>query len=395
MGNPWKQRELGEIVERVTRKNLNFESELPLTISAQHGLINQNEYFDKRIASANISGYYLIKNGEFAYNKSTSNDAPWGAIRRLDRYQNGVLSTLYIVFRIISEAKVNSNFLVSYFEGDGWHKEVQAVAAEGARNHGLLNITPGDFFKIKLYIPQTLKEQKLIGELFQMLDDLITLHQRKLDLLKKQKEGLLQKMFPKPGSDVPEIRFPGFTEPWKQRKLGDLGKCRSGIGFPDSEQGGKTGIPFYKVSDMNNLGNELEMVNANNYVTQEQINQRRWKPVVEVPAMLFAKVGAAVFLNRKRLCLKPFLMDNNTMAYSFGKEWDQLFGKIAFDIIDLPSLVQVGALPSYNASDVEGISVYLPESKKEQHKIGAFFKEVDNLITLHQRNKWRFYYYKL
>lgn len=176
---PWKQRELGEIVERVTRKNLNFESELPLTISAQHGLINQNEYFDKRIASANISGYYLIKNGEFAYNKSTSNDAPWGAIRRLDRYQNGVLSTLYIVFRIISEAKVNSNFLVSYFEGDGWHKEVQAVAAEGARNHGLLNITPGDFFKIKLYIPQTLKEQKLIGELFQMLDDLITLHQRK------------------------------------------------------------------------------------------------------------------------------------------------------------------------------------------------------------------------
>lgn len=178
MGNPWKQRELGEIVERVTRKNLDFESELPLTISAQHGLINQNEYFDKRIASANISGYYLIKNGEFAYNKSTSNDAPWGAIRRLDRYQNGVLSTLYIVFRIISEAKVNSNFLVSYFEGDGWHKEVQAVAAEGARNHGLLNITPGDFFKIKLYIPQTLKEQKLIGELFQMLDDLITLHQR-------------------------------------------------------------------------------------------------------------------------------------------------------------------------------------------------------------------------
>lgn len=82
------------------------------------------------------------------------------------------------------------------------------------------------------------------------------------------------------------------------------------------------------------------------------------------------------------------------MAYSFGKEWDQLFGKIAFDNIDLPSLVQVGALPSYNASDVEGISVYLPEPKKEQHKIGAFFKEVDNLITLHQRNKWRFYYGK-
>lgn len=96
----WKQRKLGEIVNRITRKNSKLISELPLTISAQQGLIDQNEFFDKRVASKDVSGYYLIKNGEFAYNRSTSNDAPWGAIKRLDRYENGVLSTLYIVFMV-------------------------------------------------------------------------------------------------------------------------------------------------------------------------------------------------------------------------------------------------------------------------------------------------------
>lgn len=96
----WEQRKLGDLVERITKKNQDLLSELPLTISAQYGLIDQKEFFDKRVASKDISGYYLIKNGEFAYNKSTSTDAPWGAIKRLDRYETGVLSTLYIVFGI-------------------------------------------------------------------------------------------------------------------------------------------------------------------------------------------------------------------------------------------------------------------------------------------------------
>ena len=99
--NDWEQRKLGDLVDRVTRKNQDLVSELPLTISAQYGLIDQNEFFDKRVASKDVSGYYLIENGEFAYNKSTSTDAPWGAIKRLDRYENGVLSTLYIGYGCI------------------------------------------------------------------------------------------------------------------------------------------------------------------------------------------------------------------------------------------------------------------------------------------------------
>ena len=186
-------------------------------------------------------------------------------------------------------------------------------------------------------------------------------------------------------TEKPSIRFCGFDDAWEQRKLGEVGKARSGIGFPDIEQGGTSGTPFFKVSDMNNDGNENEMNVANNYVTDAQITARRWSPIEEVPAIFFAKVGAAVMLNRKRLCRFPFLLDNNTMAYSLGKDqWDADFAKALFETVDLTSLVQVGALPSYNAGDVEAMEIMLPDVS-EQHQIGAYFRQLDHLITLHQR----------
>ena len=177
--NDWEQRKLGKLVDRVTRKNQDLVSELPLTISAQYGLIDQNEFFDKRVASKDVSGYYLIENGEFAYNKSTSTDAPWGAVKRLDRYENGVLSTLYIVFGIKENNPVDSDFLVSYYSTNLWHKGIHEIAAEGARNHGLLNIAPADFFETELTMPQDIEEQKKIGKYFEELERLITLHHRK------------------------------------------------------------------------------------------------------------------------------------------------------------------------------------------------------------------------
>ena len=191
----WEQRKLGDIVERITRKNTNNESDLPLTISAQYGLIDQNEFFDKRIASKDVSGYYLVKNGEFAYNKSTSNDAPWGAVKRLDRYKNGVVSTLYIVFSIRDSNTTDSDFLATYYDTDRWHSGIQAVAAEGARNHGLLNISASDFFNTTLKMPADIEEQRKIGAFFKEIDNTITLHQRKVEALQKLKKSLLQQMF--------------------------------------------------------------------------------------------------------------------------------------------------------------------------------------------------------
>ena len=245
-------------------------------------------------------------------------------------------------------------------------------------------ITGTMFSEMEFIIPDEL-EQDIIGEFFQTIDSLLSIHQHKLDKLENLKKAYLSEMFPAGGERVPKRRFPGFEGEWEQMLLGKIGKAQSGIGFPDSEQGGKVGIPFYKVSDMNNNGNEHEMVFANNYVTLEQMSQRGWKAIHDVPAIFFAKVGAAVLLNRKRLCRVPFLMDNNTMAFSLDtSKVDTNFAKTMFETVDLTSLVQIGALPSYNTRDVESISVLVPATK-EQKQIGDFFHKLDNSISLQKQ----------
>ncbi len=217
--DPWEQRKLGDVARRVTRKNENRDSDLPLTISAQYGLVDQRTFFNNQVASKDMSGYFLLHKGEFAYNKSTSTDSPWGAIKRLEKYDMGCVSTLYICFELLSG---DPDFLVTYYETDRWYKAVQLIAAEGARNHGLLNIAPDDFFETQICIPKRIDEQRQIGAFFDRLDSLITLHQRKYDKLCVLKKSMLDKMFPKGGSLYPEIRFAGFTDPWEQRKLGEL-----------------------------------------------------------------------------------------------------------------------------------------------------------------------------
>lgn len=231
----------------------------------------------------------------------------------------------------------------------------------------------------------SIDEQHKLGILLSRIDNTLQLHERKCEELTLIKKALLQKLFPKKEEVRPEVRYKNFSDAWEQRKLGDLGKAKSGFGFPESEQGGKEGVPFFKVSDMNLKGNEFEMTTATNYVTHEQISLKKWKPIEEVPAIFFAKVGAAVLLNRKRLCRLPFLLDNNTMAFSFDvQKLDIDFTVSLFSKINLPALAQVGALPSYNTKDVESIKVYIP-SLEEQKKIGVYLKKINNLIALHQR----------
>ena len=168
---------MGDIAQRITRKNED-ESDLPLTISAQYGLVDQRTFFNNQVASKDMSGYYLLREGEFAYNKSTSGDSPWGAVKRLEKYEKGCVSTLYICFGLQG---ADPGFLVTYYETDRWYKAVQMIAAEGARNHGLLNIPPDDFFDTVLTLPSSRGEQNRIGTLFARLDSLITLHQRKVE----------------------------------------------------------------------------------------------------------------------------------------------------------------------------------------------------------------------
>lgn len=218
----WEQRKLSEVCERVVRKNKNYESDLPLTIASQFGLIDQRDFFGKIVAAKDMSNYYLLKKGEFAYNKSYSKGFDFGSIKRLNNYELGCLSTLYICFKIASN-RVESDYLEVYFDTLNWYKDIMSICAEGARNHGLLNVDTKAFFEeVNVDIPREILEQKNIASSLEKVEKLITLHQRKYDALKVMKKTLLSKMFPKDGETTPEIQFSKFEEDWGKIEFGKL-----------------------------------------------------------------------------------------------------------------------------------------------------------------------------
>lgn len=358
----WEQRKLEDLVDRVTRKNQDLVSELPLTISAQYGLIDQNEFFDKRVASKDVSGYYLIENGEFAYNKSTSTDAPWGAVKRLDRYENGVLSTLYIVFGIKKNNPVDSDFLVSYYSTNLWHKGIHEIAAEGARNHGLLNIAPADFFETELTIPQDIEEQKKIGKYFEELERLITLHQRKCEETKKLKKYMLQKMFPQNGQTVPEIRFAGFTDAWEQRKLGEIAIEILAGGDIDKEKVVDDGTyPIYA----NALTNDGIVGYYNDYYR------------VKAPAVTVTGRGEVGHAQARMTDFTPVVR-----LLAIRSNHDCYFLENAINNQNV--VVESTGVPQLTVPQLSSYDICFPKDIREEEKIGAYYKKLDNLITLHQ-----------
>lgn len=190
----WEEKRLGDIFKRITNKNI-INNQNVLTISAQYGLVSQFDYFHKSVAASNLSNYYLLKRGDFAYNKSRSQGYPYGAIKPLRLYDEGVVSTLYICFRKKCCDIVDS-FFEHYFETELINEEIGKIAQEGARNHGLLNISTDDFFnKVVLLIPSP-SEQKMIAECLSSIDRTIRLYSEKTSQLEQQKKGIMQQLFP-------------------------------------------------------------------------------------------------------------------------------------------------------------------------------------------------------
>ncbi|ETU52940.1 hypothetical protein P022_01910 [Enterococcus faecalis EnGen0422] len=365
---------MGRVVERVTRKNKELKSTLPLTISAQEGLIDQNVFFNKSVASRDVSGYYLIYNGEFAYNKSYSNGYPWGAIKRLNRYDMGVLSTLYIIFK---PKNIDSNFLEKYYDTSCWYHEVSKHAAEGARNHGLLNIAASDFLRTELTVPKSVEEQRKVGNFLKQLDDTITLHQRKLEQLKELKKAYLQVMFPAKDERVPKVRFAAFEGEWAHRKLGEITESFSG-GTPTAGKSEYYGgdIPFIRSGEISSDSTEL-------FITENGLNSSSAK-MVKVGDILYALYGATSgevgiskitgAINQAILAIRPSKNDNSYLIIQWLRKQKNT----------IISTYLQGGQGNLSSSIVKNLIIMLPQNKEEQEKVGIFFKRLDDIITLHQ-----------
>ena len=303
----WVRVRFDNFTERILRKNKNNISSLPLTISAQYGLVDQITFFNKIIASKDMSNYYLLKKGEFAYNKSYSSDYPWGAIKRLDNHEQGALSSLYICFA--PQNNVNSDFLLQYFESPKWHKEVAEIAVEGARNHGLLNISVQDFFKTHHYIPYTKQEQNKIATFLSLLDERIATQNKIIEKLESLIKGLNDTLYAQYGS----VKSTSFAE---------LGHSYSGLSGKSAEDFGK-GKPF--ITYLNVYSNSIINEKEYQYVSIEEGEKQNKVKYGDVLFTLSSEtpneVGiGAVYLGEDEVYLNSFCfgihIENKKLTYS-------------------------------------------------------------------------------
>lgn len=225
----------------------------------------------------------------------------------------------------------------------------------------------------KLHYP-TLKEQNKISDLLIMLNNKIELLEQKHKLYDDFKKYLMQQIF------TQKLRFADFNNSsWKDYKFKDLGTVKSGVGFSNKYQGHlDLDYNFYKVSDMNLKGNEKVMTRSNNTIDDNLLKDIGVK-LIENPSIIFAKVGEAIFLNRKRIAKQPFLIDNNMMAFSPNENVDLEFMYYLATSINFGKYAQTGALPSYNASDIYSIKCKIPPIE-EQKRIGKLLSLADNKI---------------
>lgn len=188
----WNYLDFDEVFERVARKNTVGNGNV-LTISGEYGLIGQRQFFNKSVASADLTGYTLLHRGEFAYNKSYSSGYPMGAIKPLLAYDAGVVSSLYLCFRLRPNVDASFDFFRHYFESGMLNEGIGGIAQEGARNHGLLNVSIGDFFKLRLHVPDA-DEQRAIANIINAAEEEEQLHLKRLSVLRAEKQALMQQL---------------------------------------------------------------------------------------------------------------------------------------------------------------------------------------------------------
>lgn len=370
---------LGDLCERVVRKNTDNQSKLPLTISSIDGLVDQRDYFNKIVAAKDMSGYYLLKRGEFAYNKSYSVGYDYGSIKRLNRYDEGCLSTLYICFAIKSDL-IDSDYLEWFFNSLFWYKEMPNICAEGARNHGLLNVDTDEFFNLSITYPVDIEEQKKIAKILNSLDAKIASEKIETEKLKNLKSSMLTKMFPKEGKKVPEIRFDGFTDDWEQRKWIDVVNISTEMVNPTT--GAYDNMPHIAPGNIESFtGRILDNVKT---VKEEQLisGKFRFRPDDVVYGKINPQLGKYFYATVNGL--------TSADAYVFNGK-NGLNQKFLFSLIQTSdffnysvSVSKRSGMPKINRDELNAYSFYMP-SEEEQEKIGSSLLQLDNLITLHQR----------
>lgn len=361
----WSVVSFDDKFDRLDRKN-DEDNQNVLTISAQQGLISQQDYYNSSYASENKKGYSLLYKGDFSYNKSYSGDYLYGAIKRLDKYEKGIVSPLYICFE--PKVSTNSEFYLQYFEAGLFNGEIYKIAQEGARNHGLLNVSVTDFFKTHLVNPSS-EEQQKIAEILMQCDKVIELKQKRIEEERKLKKSLMQKLL-HPDSG---IRLPGFKGVWKETCIGDITELYSG-GTPKSSEmenyADESGIPFIRSGEISSSYTEL-------FLSEIGYKNSSAK-MVKKGDLLYALYGANSgdcfiskidgAINQAILCIKSKSEDIKYIYYVLSNSREKI-----------TSVYLQGGQGNLSATIIKKLKIALP-SLVEQKAIVSVLKSKDTII---------------
>ena len=369
--DPWEQRKLENYVVVSTTKNVDskFGKEDVLSVSGEYGVVNQITFQGRSFAGASVSNYGVVNTGDVVYTKSPLNSNPYGIIK-VNKGIPGIVSTLYAIYH--PRDNVYANFIQVYFEQhERMNNYMHPLVNKGAKND--MKVTAENALKGMVTFPSR-EEQYVISAFFSRLDSLITLHQRKYDKLCVLKKSMLDKMFPKGGSLYPEIRFAGFTDPWEQRKLGEL--------FEEHSEKDRDDLPALTIiqgggtvhRDESNRNLQFDRSSLSNYKVVDTgdfiVHLRSFEGGLE-KATCYGLVSPAYHIFR-------------------GKNVDSDFYYLYFRskrFIDVDLKPHVYGIRDGRSIDIEGMkTIFIPWTNlAEQRQIGAFFDRLDSLITLHQR----------
>ena len=358
----WEQRKLSSIAEEVTRTDM--ESNAPvMMITANNGFIEQSDRYAFNNAGESLKKYILLKKGEMAYNHGASKLRPYGSCFALTTAENARIPFVYHCFSV---GENDPEFISMELNGSRVENQLRRIVSSGARMDGLLNISYEEYSSVKLMMP-IIPEQHALADYFRKLDNLITLHQRKYDKLLSIKKSMLEKMFPRDGSKLPEIRFSGFTDPWEQRKAKEL--CNIGTGKSNTQDQVDDGIyPFYIRSDI--------PVNSNKYLYD-------CEAVITIGdgniGRVFHYVNGKFDLHQR--CYKMTDFQN-----VWGKYFYYFFSTRFYD--RAMKMTAKATVDSVRLEMISEMNILKPTEINEQKKIADFFTHLDHLITLHQRKQF-------
>ena len=379
----WEQRKLKELVKEIKRTDPNSSAPI-MMITANDGFINQSERYSTDNAGKSLQKYILLRKGELAYNHGASKLRPYGSCFALLDEKNARIPYVYHCFSCGNE---NPEFLSLVLNSKAVERQLRKLVSSGARMDGLLNITFDDYTSVPVMMPSR-SEQKQIANYIHTLNHLITLHQRKYDMLKKVKKAMLEKMFPKNGKRVPEIRFAGFTDDWEQRKLGDLMDVGS-VKRVHKSDWRDSGIRFLRARDVvadfkNEAPDDYLYIDQKMYEEYSALSGKVQRGDLLVTGV--GTIGIPMLIKSEE---PVYFKDGNIIWFQNRNSIDGQFFYYAFTSKGIQDFVKesagTGTVGTYTIDSGKKTPINLPKSKDEQEKIGSFFSDLDKTITLHQR----------